>query len=361
MFAWRSRLPRRRRVRWSGWTLLITIGLLLAAALNTGTNLLYVVFGACLSLMLLSMLLRPLNMIGVRISRSAPRAVFRGQKSIIEVTIENRKYLLPAIGVRVEDARAPGRVLGFAARIPARRKAVVHVHETFQRRGVQMLSVYDAVSGFPFGFSDASVRLAEETEVIVYPRVRPVRAAGLEHTRGDRFTPRAPSSDGDEFFSLREYVVGDDMRRIAWRASARLGTWMIRELSKDNARHVIFALDTRTVAEMADFETQFEDMIELAASFAVMLLSKQFCVGIQTPDGVLEGGEGTAYERKVLDFLARVQEVPAGEHPNFDAIVEVISSRAATVVYLSPDPALWGRRGGPGNARVLDPREVIYA
>lgn len=359
-WSFQSRWLRRRRWRMSGAILLLTTGLIGAAAVNTGTNLLYMILGGALSLFLLSAVLRFLNMRGIRVTRELPKVAYRDQPVNAQIRIENRKFLLPAVGLRCELADAPGTILGYALQVPPRRCAVVGTQLTFPERGVHRVAATDVVSSFPFGFSDAWRRHDDGAEVVVYPRVRPVRSSVLEHASGERFTSRVASVDGDEFYALREYLHGDDVRRISWRASARLGKWMIREMSKDNSRFVIFALETRRTLDDEAFEEHFEEAIELVASFAVMLIHKQYNVGIETPLGSLEGGEGTAQERRVLEFLARVQSLPSDPFSTFEDEVKAMETRMASVIYVSPDPQRWGQRGYLGALRALDPREVLY-
>ncbi|MBN6036772.1 DUF58 domain-containing protein [Amycolatopsis sp. 195334CR] len=53
---------------------------------------------------------------------------------------------------------------------------------------------------------------------------------------------------GTEFDSLREYVIGDDVRSIDWRASARAADVMVRTWRPERDRHVVLVLDTGRVA-----------------------------------------------------------------------------------------------------------------
>ncbi len=345
----------------SGSILFLTTILIGAAAVNTGTNLLYMILGGALSLFVLSFVLRQINLAGVRVTRTLPKSAYREQPVNVDIRVENRKYFAPALGLRVELADAPGKILGYALKVPARRCAVISTTMEFPRRGVHKVPPTDVVSSFPFGFSDRWRREDDGAEVVVYPRVRPVRSSVLEHMRGERTMSRVPSADGDEYFALREYLHGDDVRRISWRASARLGKWMIRQMSKDNSRFVVFALDTRWLTHDPDFQDHYEEAIELVASFAVMLIHKQYNVTIETPDRSLDGGEGNLQERRILDFLARLEPVAPEDFPSFEDIVKALEGRMASVVYITPDASLWGRRSALGAPRAMDPREVVYA
>jgi len=70
-------------------------------------------------------------------------------------------------------------------------------------------------------------------------RLRQIDGAVLVHQRGQ----------GSEFDSLREYVLGDDVRAIDWRATARSGDVVVRTWRPERDRHVILVVDTgRTAA-----------------------------------------------------------------------------------------------------------------
>ena len=54
----------------------------------------------------------------------------------------------------------------------------------------------------------------------------------------------AVRAQGTEFDSLREYVPGDDVRSIDWRASARAADVMVRTWRPERDRQVVLVLDT---------------------------------------------------------------------------------------------------------------------
>jgi len=72
---------------------------------------------------------------------------------------------------------------------------------------------------------------------------------------------------GTEFDSLREYVRGDDVRSIDWRATARAGTTMLRTWRPERDRHIVVVVDTgRTAA------ARVGDGVRLDAAFEATLL-----------------------------------------------------------------------------------------
>jgi len=70
----------------------------------------------------------------------------------------------------------------------------------------------------------------------------PSRLARLRELEGGN--PVLVRGQGTEFDSLREYVVGDDVRSIDWRATARRGDVMVRTWRPERDRRVVIVLDT---------------------------------------------------------------------------------------------------------------------
>lgn len=356
-------------LRMAGWIFLLILILLSLSAFNTGLNLLYIVMGGLITFVMLSVVLAEWTVRGLSLKREAPRAVQRGVPFLVETRIENHKRFLPSISVQVRSAARPRELAGHILKIPARRATLINIEQTFPRRGVYHLPDFILATTFPFGLIERRRRYIDKEEVLVYPRVRAVRTTAVDHIPGGRATPRAATDEGDEFFCLREYQPGDDLRHVAWRISARLGYWVVRELSHEFSRYVVFAFDTRLPAMGSDSppatdeyrEQAFEDMVDLVASLSITLLHRQYHVGLLTPEYLVECSEGSSQERRILDALARVRQVAPENYPDYDRTIQAMTAHEAKLVYISSDPENWGRGGGAMVSRALDPREVVYA
>ena len=345
----------RLRITRIGWGYIIILLLTLLAAWNTGTNLLYIVVGGLASFIVLSYIISLYMLRGLELSRSAPAAANRGRPFQVHVRLENGRRWFAATSLSVEKkvrAQAPSAYVYY---LPAGQAARLSVEECYESRGEHTLEPYRIVCGFPFGLVERYRVFDDQATVLVYPRVHIVRSNGLHRISSSARASTQPSDDGDEFFGLREYVQGDDIRRIVWRVSARLGKWIVRELAQYQSSLVVLALDTSYRPEVEDFNEQFETAVELTASLAIMFIRRRNEVSIVTPGSVLEGGEGKAHERRVLEMLARVNVTDArSEAPKRFADLE---STGSAVLYISPDPLDWGTTNEFG--RVLDPRELV--
>lgn len=351
-------VKKKRRVRMctTGWGFLIILVPILMAAWNTGANLLYIVVGGLISFLLLSVVFAFYALRKVEIQRSAPKAVYRHRPFPVHLRIENHRRWLSILSVRIERASKPAVPLGYVLKIPSGHAARLAVDEFLERRGVFQLEPYRLVTGFPFGLVETSITFRDNAEILVYPRVFPIRANAFERIPSASQAATQSSDDGDEFFALREYVVGDDIRRIVWRISARMGKWIVREMARYNSRLVILALDSTYDPTIEGFNDTFEESVELTASVAIMLLRRRYEVSIVTPDDFLAGGEGKGHERRVLQMLARVN--PCSSGTPFAEKLSALETMNTSLFLISPDPAKWGSAQGHG--RVLDPRELVH-
>ena len=92
----------------------------------------------------------------------------------------------------------------------------------------------------------------------------PSRLAKLRELDGA--IPVLIRGQGTEFDSLREYVVGDDVRSIDWRATARRADVVVRTWRPERDRRVVIVLDTgRTSAGRVGVDPTAERSQRLAA------------------------------------------------------------------------------------------------
>ena len=97
----------------------------------------------------------------------------------------------------------------------------------------------------------------------------PSRLARLRELDGN--TSVQVRGQGTEFDSLREYVRGDDVRSIDWRATARAGTTMLRTWRPERDRHVVIVIDTgRTAAARVGDGVRMDAAMEAALLLAAL-------------------------------------------------------------------------------------------
>ncbi len=119
------------------------------------------------------------------------------------------------------------------------------------RRGDQRAAVVTARSIGPLGLAGRQSSQPVPGQVRVLPpflsrKHLPSRLAKLREIDG--LLPTLIRGQGTEFDSLREYVVGDDVRSIDWRATARRADVMVRTWRPERDRRVVIVLDTGRMA-----------------------------------------------------------------------------------------------------------------
>lgn len=119
------------------------------------------------------------------------------------------------------------------------------------RRGDQRAAAVTARSIGPMGLAGRQGSQSVPGQVRVLPpflsrKHLPSRLAKLREIDG--LLPTLIRGQGTEFDSLREYVVGDDVRSIDWRASARRTDVMVRTWRPERDRRVVIVLDTGRMA-----------------------------------------------------------------------------------------------------------------
>ena len=119
------------------------------------------------------------------------------------------------------------------------------------RRGDQRAATVTARSIGPLGLAGRQRSRTVPGQVRVLPpflsrKHLPSRLAKLREIDG--LLPTLIRGQGTEFDSLREYVVGDDVRSIDWRATARRADVMVRTWRPERDRRVVIVLDTGRMA-----------------------------------------------------------------------------------------------------------------
>ena len=99
----------------------------------------------------------------------------------------------------------------------------------------------------PLGLVTKQVKLPTEEPVRVYPNVLALREFDLLKQRGrlkDMGIRRARHRGlGMEFESLRDYALGDDYRKLDWKASARRGKLVVRQFEQERNQSVVICID----------------------------------------------------------------------------------------------------------------------
>ena len=160
-----------------------------------------------------------------------------------------------------------------------------------------------------FGFY--LVEKKSEVEVLsIMPRPERIKGAELRPRHLGPWPGTIPAKTlghGTEFYSMRDYVAGDDPKRINWKTSAKHARLIVNEMEAERVTDVMIVLDT----DVSFYETTeaelFERGVRAAASMASLLLRQGNRVGmiLQGEErGVVSPAFGKKHERNILFLLA---------------------------------------------------------
>jgi uncharacterized protein (DUF58 family) len=242
------------------------------------------------------------------------KRAFFGDTVTLSLRVENQKILLlpwleiedelPAqlslLNGRTEPSYKPNRVeLPSSFSLWAFQRVTRRYRVRCIGRGVYSFGPMLVRSGDPFGWLIREQRVEACASVLVYPLVAPIASFGLppRHPFGDRATPRRLLEDPLRFAGVREYILGDDPRRIHWKATARVGALRskIYEPSSQHRLHILLDINTYPEPWMGlDADIQ-ELMISVVASLAMWALDEDYAVGVLA-NSLMTGliGEDTA-------------------------------------------------------------------
>lgn len=198
-----------------------------------------------------------LGMLYVR--RTAPRArltrhispiqVHDGEKAIVQLSLVSSRRVHSAV---IEDVvHGLGTASFVAERVDAREPMTARYEVLCRPRGVYKVGPATVKVRDPMALAESMSSGRRADRLVVYPTVE--QLTGLPLVRGQ--DPNVNSaranfshSGGDDFFTLREYQQGDDLRRVHWPSSARRDELMIRQLEMPWQSRALVMLDTRAAA-----------------------------------------------------------------------------------------------------------------
>jgi uncharacterized protein (DUF58 family) len=233
----------------------------------------------------------------------SPRLVTAGQPARVELTLTN-------------EARTPTGVLLLEDHLPyvlgTRPRFLLEGigqgwrrHVTYQVRsdvrghfdiGPMSVRVSD-----PFGLVELGRAFRTTVPLTVTPRTvaLPAIPLGGAWTGSGDNRPRAFAVGSAEDVTVREYRRGDDLRRVHWRSSARIGELMVRREEQPWQSRATLFLDNRVVAHRGQgVSSSLEAAVSAAASIALHLSHRGYTVRLVTASGE---EPGTAWHSRDTD------------------------------------------------------------
>ncbi len=196
-------------------------------------------------------------------------------------------------------------------------EAVYHYELPTTRRGRFEVGPLTLERVDPLGLGRSRLTTGDTATLWVHPKTYPVRAlvAGYpRHHHEGRTTDDSPHGSLD-LRDVREYVPGDEVRHLHWKATARTGRLMVRDYVDPNQPRFTALLDTRTDLVPP---AVLEEAVDLTASLMRAAAAEGYWCRLLTPStGQLSGVDlklrgGQQAVRQVLDELCELTPASGG-------------------------------------------------
>lgn len=265
-----------------------------------------------------------------------PDRVNRGEECVATLVVDNQRRWGSA-SLLAEERCGPRWLTVPLVRLRPGAQTTVRYPVPTDRRAVLTVGPLRVSRRDPFGLVTVARRYGDPVQVWVRPQVHPLQAVPAGVARSlDGQIDRVPHGS-ITFDSLREYVVGDELRRVHWRTSARIGQLMVREQVDTSLPRLVVLLDNRMLAHpdsTSDGSLTFEAACEAAASVVDAAIRAELPVLLRM---VVDQAPVDGHP---LDRLAAVTLAPTGRLAGPDPVRQVCDQLRQqrpgdTLVYLT--------------------------
>lgn len=241
----------------------------------------------------------------------APARVPAGQPATARLVLENVSFL--PTGLLLLEDEVPytlgGRPRFTVDRIgPGQHRTVTYPIRS-DARGRYTIGPLRLRLADPFGLVELTRSFTTVDTLTVVPTVHPlpaVRLGGAWESGGESVS-RSVAIRGDDDAATREYNTGDDLRKVHWRSTARVGKLMVRREERPWQSRSTLLLDTRAEGHRGEGPgSSFEWAVSAYASIGVHAARRGYALRLLTDTGALAGGAEINDEGLLLDQLAEV-------------------------------------------------------
>ena len=274
------------------------------AAINTGNNALYIGLSFMLGALMISGIASKGGLKHLRVDLEGVDEAWAGRVARGRLRVVNRSRIwnVRDLILTADELAAPILV----SLVERRGEVAIDAAFLFRRRGLVQLTSIDLYTRYPFGFFLKKRRVKISGDVVVYPHLldQDVARERFSPVEGDDQQPSSRPGPGSDIHSFREYTRGDSLRHVAWKKSASLGRWIIKQTESDAGRAVHVVVDP--YKPRGAWDDDFERMVSEAATFLYEALGRDFELLVAMPRLELRA-RGSEESRAVFRALALLE------------------------------------------------------
>ncbi len=179
------------------------------------------------------------------------------------------------------------------------------------RAGMHRIGPLRVVVRDPFGLFRSSVfRIDVYAYLKIYPKIQPIDMAGLSiYTRSVGITRSRKPGYGNEFYGVRQYREGDEVRKIHWLRTLKHGKLIIKEMEQETSLHIFYLILASGQMFMGPYyNAPYEHIARIVSSVALYTARRGDFIG-----GAVVDSEGVRYTRlyRGWEGYRRIQKLVA--------------------------------------------------
>lgn len=224
-----------------------------------------------------------------------PQEIYAGASFPLRITLRNRRRFLPAFLIRLKIDRF-GLLFPF---VETGGELLSYTAVSFEKRGFYGIDNLLIHSVFPFNFFTRYKKFHYPLNFIVFPELKPCELSALHEEKKRGKSERLSEKIGYEsdVVSIREYVRGDPLKYIHWKATAKTGKVKTKELSALQFRPVIIDFEKVPIRNI-------EEKISSIAYTIVQLSKKHIPVGLKINGSFYQPDVSSNHKVNLLKALA---------------------------------------------------------
>lgn len=270
---------------------------------------------------------------------------YLGDEAIIKVFVHNKGN--PAL-MKVSLNASPGIIFedhyGLITRLKHDEAKSFYVKVRFTERGKFEIGPISIIIQDPLGLISKTINIPVVKRVVVFPLLKAHGFLSFQAKKtgawpGSVISRRLGTSM--EFHALRDYVPGDDVRRINWKASARFGKVISNEYESENVTDTVIVIDANGLTNRTLYEkATLEACISGAATLSYGLLAQGNRVGLICLGGIRNWVKPGFGKRQLLKILYMLSEVKPGKELPVDQVLLILApfmlKRGSHIFFISP-------------------------
>lgn len=245
--------------------------------------------------MLISSLLSSRNLLNLVLEIEVPEEIYAKSEFPLKLRLVNQKKFLPAFLIKINILETD---ILFPL-VDNKGAKSNYIQLKLNERGRYKIPQALLSSVFPFNFFVKGYSIPNGTEFIVLPQMKkcplPDLAENDKKIAGDRSIPKT-GYDSEPLF-IRDYVRGDHMKYIHWKASAKTGKLKTKELASLSYQPLIIDFDSIVI-------NNIEEKISCIAYMINDCIKKGIPVGLKINGKLYKEGISRQHKMNMLKALA---------------------------------------------------------